>query len=101
MENLGIITFKSKDVTFKFICFILQETSNREASKGRNKSVITIATTTAAAISGMLLFCIYAIYRVRRRIAGKLTFSFLLTNSQETLFGSNNRLSLNLRPSGL
>ncbi|CAL5212946.1 unnamed protein product [Lathyrus oleraceus] len=49
------------------------ETSNREASKGRNKSVITIATTTAAAISGMLLFCIYAIYRVRRRIADKST----------------------------
>jgi hypothetical protein len=40
--------------------------------------VITIAATTAAAISGMLLFCIYVIYRVRRRIAGKLIFSLLI-----------------------
>jgi hypothetical protein len=36
--------------------------------------VITIATTTAASMSGMLLFCIYVIYRVRRRNAGKLNF---------------------------
>ncbi|KAK2434614.1 G-type lectin S-receptor serine/threonine-protein kinase [Trifolium repens] len=42
-----------------------------EASNRHNKSVITIAATTAAAISGMLLFCIYVIYRVRRRIAEK------------------------------
>ncbi|WJX50864.1 hypothetical protein P8452_37112 [Trifolium repens] len=38
-----------------------------KASNGRNKSMMTIATTTAAALSGMLLFCIYVIYRVRRR----------------------------------
>jgi hypothetical protein len=38
--------------------------------------VITIAAITTAAISGMLLFCIYVIYRVRRRIAGKLIFSY-------------------------
>jgi hypothetical protein len=40
--------------------------------------VITIAAITTAAISGMLLFCIYVIYRVRRRIAGKLIFSLLI-----------------------
>ncbi|RHN61967.1 putative protein kinase RLK-Pelle-DLSV family [Medicago truncatula] len=38
-------------------------------SNGRNKT--TIAATTAAVISGMLLFCIYVIYRVRRRISDK------------------------------
>ncbi|XP_024638541.1 G-type lectin S-receptor-like serine/threonine-protein kinase At4g27290 isoform X2 [Medicago truncatula] len=42
-----------------------------EASNGRNKSVITIAATTAAAIFGMLLFCSYIIYKVRWRIADK------------------------------
>ncbi|XP_058733736.1 uncharacterized protein LOC131605396 [Vicia villosa] len=42
-----------------------------KASNGHNKSVITIATTIAAAISGMLLFCIYVIYKVRKRIADK------------------------------
>ncbi|CAK8577237.1 unnamed protein product [Lathyrus sativus] len=42
-----------------------------KASNRRNKSMITIATTTAAAISGMLLFCVYVIYKVRRRIADK------------------------------
>jgi hypothetical protein len=36
--------------------------------------MMTIATTTAAALSGMLLFCIYVIYRVRRRNYGKLNF---------------------------
>ncbi|KAK2381017.1 G-type lectin S-receptor serine/threonine-protein kinase [Trifolium repens] len=42
-----------------------------KASNGNNKSVITIATTIAVSMPGMLLFCIYVIYRVRRRNADK------------------------------
>ncbi|KAJ1441969.1 S-locus glycoprotein domain [Sesbania bispinosa] len=49
--------------------YIRMSGSELDAQHAHNNSVTTIIATTTAAISGLLLFCIYAIYRIRRKIA--------------------------------